>query len=104
MVVSDEFLSGTIPTELADLSALTSLLLPANQFTGNFPGFLITENPLVASIYFAGNRLTGSLPSLLSSTALEDLRISRNQLTGPIPSSVSELSSLSKYHTPWGFS
>ena len=94
-IVAGEFLTGTIPSQFSSLAALTSLILSENQFTGAFPDFLINDNPLLTTIYFSSNRLTGGLPSL-SSRTLEDLRLSENLLTGPIPSSISNLPSLSE--------
>ena len=63
-------LRGPIPTEIATLSAITSLSLSFNNLTGQIPVEL------------------GNL------TALESLGLSNNQLTGEIPSALARLEEL----------
>jgi hypothetical protein len=67
-----------------------------NELTGTFPGFLLQENPMLATIYFSNNKFSGELPSELTSAALEDLRLDYNQITGAIPPGISDLPGLSK--------
>ncbi len=111
-------LSGQLPAELGNLSALTYLLLRGNQLTGPIPtqlgnlsnldfldmGHNQLTGPIPASlgnlskltnIYLAQNQLTGIIPEELGNlTQLDSLNLDHNQLTGPIPSSLGNLTIL----------
>ncbi len=87
-------LSGVIPSELGDLTALERLLLTSNELTGTIPTELADLTALV-DLVLSDNQLTGTIPSELADlTALEDLLLSGNELTGTIPSELSRLANL----------
>ena len=89
-------LMGAIPPELANLSSLVSLALFRNQLTGEIPSELGRLNNL-ASLIIADNQLTGKIPPELANlSSLQSLALYRNQLTGSIPSSLGGLTSLSR--------
>ncbi len=77
-------LTGTLPIELGNLTALERLFLDRNQISGFIPeqlGDLSWLNWLGLS----ENRLTGSMPASLGKlTRLEHLYLNDNQLTGQI--------------------
>jgi len=87
-------LTGSIPTELGNLTALTFIDLSGNQLSGAIPtelGNLTALNNLVLS----RNNLTGSIPAELGNlTALRSLRLGRNQLSGAIPTELGNLTNL----------
>ncbi len=87
-------LTGSIPTELGNLSNLESLLLSFNQLTGSIP----TELGNLSNLQFLqlfSNQLTGSIPTELGNLSnLENLRLYSNQLTGSIPTELGNLSNL----------
>ena len=83
--LSDNQLTGTIPSELSNLASLEWLSLSFNQLTGTIP----VELEKLASLRILvlhDNQLTGSVPVELGNLAsLEVLILSDNRLTGTIP-------------------
>ncbi len=91
----DNQLSGGIPPELGGLSNLVILYLDGNQLTGAIPTELGNLSNLVA-LHLDGNQLTGGIPTELGGLSnLRDLFLGKNQLTGGIPTQLGNLSSLS---------
>ena len=83
-------LTGTIPTELGDLSGLKRLVLNRNQLTGGIPTQLGGLSKLEA-LWLQHNQLTGAIPTELGNLSkLKELRLQHNQLTGSIPTSFGE--------------
>ena len=87
-------LTGTIPPELGELANLRTLSLEYNQLTGGIPselGNLVNLRVL----YLAGNQLVGPIPADLGNLDnLGQLSLSGNQLTGPIPAELGRLVNL----------
>ena len=91
-------LTGTLPTELGNLSHLADLILGDNQLTGPIPAELGSLSSL-RRLDFRNNQLTGLIPAELGDLAsLTLLDLSRNQLTGPIPAELGNLSHLESLH------
>jgi len=87
-------LSGSIPPELGSLSSLVYLLLNNNGLSGSIPPELGSLSSL-ASLYLHTNQLTGSIPPELGNlSSLGALYLHTNQLTGSIPPELGNLSSL----------
>ena len=87
-------LTGMLPSELADLTALTSLDLTNNQLTGTLP---ISWSSLISlnDMYLSNNHFTGSLPSEWSVLSnLRDIRFQQNNLSGTLPESWSKLKNI----------
>eukprot|EP01018_Ginkgo_biloba_P002947 Gb_32031 [translate_table: standard] len=79
-------LTGTIPSSLANLSALTELSLSINRLHGSIPVELGMLTQLQTLSVFE-NQLTVEIPSSLSNcTSLLPLELYENQLQGNIPS------------------
>ena len=84
-------LTGTIPAELGNLTDLSYLSLNANDLTGSIPAELGSLTAL-GTLSLEGNNLTGSIPVELGNlTALTDLFLFSNQLSGPVPLPVASL-------------
>lgn len=102
-------LSGTIPSQIKDMSSLATLNLIDNNLTGSIPdlalprleSFYASKNlltggfptgtwPSLWRLYIDHNQLTGSLPSGLDKTmpALRRLGVNDNHFTGRIPSDI----------------
>ncbi|NMH85961.1 leucine-rich repeat domain-containing protein [Flavivirga algicola] len=92
--LSNNQLFGSIPSEIGGLLNLTHLYLFDNQLSGIIPNELGNLTSLV-HLYLYVNQLTGNIPSELGNlTNLSRLRLTSNQFTGSIPSSLSNLTSL----------
>jgi len=111
-------LSGSIPSELANLSKLSSLILHSNQLSGSIPPALgnlsqlrylrLNNNQLSGGIPLqlgnlgqllwldlTSNKLSGSIPPELGNLSqLDYLHLSGNQLSGSIPSQLGNFSKL----------
>ena len=66
-------LSGAIPTQLASLTALTSLDLSDNALSGGLPAGLRDLPPTLATLRLAGNAVTGCLDERLRLATTNDL-------------------------------
>jgi Leucine-rich repeat (LRR) protein len=92
--LSDNNLTGTIPSSIENLSGLTLLSLARNSIGGEIPSSISNLNNL-STLSLATNKLSGAIPSsigLLSN--LSYLNFGANQLTGNIPVEIGNLSSL----------
>ncbi len=92
--LSNNLLTGGIPQELGNLDNLRRLSLSNNQLTGSIPTELGNLDNLLA-LSLSNNQLTDSIPTELGS--LDDLgwlRLSNNQLTGSIPTELGSLDNL----------
>ena len=87
-------LTGSIPTELDQLTQLQMLNLHRNQLTGPIPTELGQLTQLQVLNLFT-NQLTGPIPTELGQlTQLQVLNLFTNQLTGPIPTELGQLTQL----------
>ncbi|XP_074282138.1 receptor-like protein EIX1 [Silene latifolia] len=83
--LSSNYLVGTIPEELTNISALFALNLSYNHLTGHIPEN-IGNLKTVESLDLSNNNLSGTIPQSLSSISwLGKLNLSNNNLHGPIP-------------------
>jgi Leucine-rich repeat (LRR) protein len=87
-------LGGNIPPELGSLSSLVYLVLNNNGLSGSIPPELGSLSSLGA-LYLHTNNLSGSIPPELGNlSSLGALYLHTNQLTGSIPPELGNLSSL----------
>jgi len=92
--LSYNILSGNIPAELGNLSVLRGLYLRCNILGGNIPAALSSLGSL-RHLDLTSNRLIGSIPAALGNlNKLEYLRLTSNQLNGSIPPALGSLHSL----------
>lgn len=87
-------LTGVLPPEIGDLTALEVLALANNHLVGEIPSTLGNLSRL-RQLWLSNNLLDGSLPAELGSLSdIEYLDIMDNLLDGPIPSSLGQLTHL----------
>ena len=87
-------LTGELPLELGDLTALEHLSIAGSQLTGHLPPELANLVNL-RSLSISGGQLTGPIPPELGNlTKLETLNLEGTQLCGKIPSELGGLESL----------
>jgi len=78
-------LTGSIPTQLGNLTRLTVLALQSNRLTGAIPASL-GGLPLLARLDLSFNSLFGSIPVRLAQLPrLVALDVRNNSLTGSVP-------------------
>jgi len=94
MLLNSNLLSGSIPPEIGYLSNLSELVLDGNRLTGSIPSEIGNLSNLT-QLYLYSNQLTGFIPSEIGNlTKLELLILDYNQLTGPIPPEIGNLANL----------
>ena len=92
--LSNNELTGEIPSELGNLSNLQDLLLDENQLTGEIPSELGNLSNL-QHLILRKNLLSGKIPLELGNLSkLQYLFLDENQLSGEIPSELGNLSKL----------
>ncbi|MBN1781116.1 hypothetical protein JW948_08340 [bacterium] len=97
IVLSNNNLSGPLPPEIGNLTALTNLQLGNNHITGNIPPG-IGRMTRLGSLELFGNELTGNIPPELFDPAdLYNIILSTNALDGSIPSEIGNLSKLYQF-------
>ncbi|GAY68700.1 hypothetical protein CUMW_266180 [Citrus unshiu] len=81
-------LTGTIPSQLWNLSSLQSLNLGFNRLSGSIPSAIFTMYTL-KYVNFRGNQLSGAFPSFIfNKSSLQRLDFSYNALSGEIPANI----------------
>ncbi|CDP18613.1 unnamed protein product [Coffea canephora] len=98
--LSDNQLNGSIPTSIGNLSTLKVLHLGSNQFSGSIPATFGNLNRLV-ELDLAFNQLSGSIPvSIGNLSNLELLSLGQNQCFGTIPQELGNLNKLNMLTGP----
>ena len=94
LYLDENALSGAIPLELRSLANLQTLYLNENQLSGGIPpelGGLVD----LTRLYLSGNRLAGPIPPALGDMlGLLRLRLDGNTLSGPAPAALMNLTAL----------
>lgn len=88
-------LSGTIPSTIGYLSALTSLNLQANIISGTIPSSIGYLSHLI-TITLSHNELMGTIPTIINQVLpkLVTLNLQNNKLSGSLPRGFSKLNNL----------
>jgi len=87
-------LTGSIPSEIGNLTSLICLNLNGNQLTGSIPPE-VRNLVNLENLSLQGNRLNGTLPDWIGNmTRLTNLWLYVNQFSGPIPPWIGNLVNL----------
>ncbi|XP_047307295.1 receptor kinase-like protein Xa21 [Impatiens glandulifera] len=85
-------LTGVIPPSLFNISTLQILNLARNDITGQLSTFKL---PSLQELYISKNQVSGNIPeSITNSTKLFRIEIAFNMLSGTVPKSIGNLRSL----------
>ena len=76
-------LTGSLPSNLNNLTHLSDFDVQSNQLTGPIPS--LTGLTSLFNFYVAHNKLAGPIPALDGLTTLVRFHVEANQLSGPIP-------------------
>ncbi|WZZ72970.1 hypothetical protein YC2023_084340 [Brassica napus] len=87
LVLRNNNLTGTIPSDIGEFSNLEQVDLSFNQLHGPIPASLFNLNQLT-HLFLGNNTLNGSLPTQ-KSQSLSDIDVSYNDLSGSLPPWVS---------------
>ncbi|GAA0174462.1 hypothetical protein LIER_27848 [Lithospermum erythrorhizon] len=88
LVLRNNNISGSIPSNIGEYRNLTQLDLSFNNLTGSIPESLLNMSSLV-HLFLGSNKLVGPLPAQRS-TSLHTIDLSYNELSGGFPSWVSQ--------------
>ncbi|XP_076913390.1 receptor-like protein EIX1 [Bidens hawaiensis] len=101
LLLSENKLTGNIPTSLGRLAALKVLYLDYNLLTGTIPESIGNLTSLT-ELVLTGNQLTGLIPTSLGNLVLlRRLDLSENLLNGTIPFSIGRLANLEFLYLSW---
>jgi Leucine-rich repeat (LRR) protein len=90
-------LSGTIPSQIGQLTAVTHFDLFGNRFTGTIPSQLAQLTALTDFSLSAFHNFMGTIPTELGRlTALTAFDIQQNALTGSIPTELAQITGLQR--------
>ncbi|XP_068334095.1 putative leucine-rich repeat receptor-like serine/threonine-protein kinase At2g14440 [Pyrus communis] len=80
-------LSGSLSPRIANMTALSNILLGKNKFTGPIPD--LSSLKLLEKLHLEDNHFSGNIPSSLGSIdSLHELFLQNNCLTGEVPDSL----------------
>ncbi|PUZ74777.1 hypothetical protein GQ55_1G092400 [Panicum hallii var. hallii] len=86
-------LTGGIPDGLSSLTELTTLALYDNKLDGGIPSWVWKLQKLEV-LYLYDNSFTGGIGPEVTAFSLQELDLSANWLTGPMPEAIGEMKNL----------
>uniref|UniRef100_J3N820 non-specific serine/threonine protein kinase n=1 Tax=Oryza brachyantha TaxID=4533 RepID=J3N820_ORYBR len=96
--IGENLLNGKLDffAALSNCSQLRRLIIEMNSFSGTIPeGLLANLSPNLESLYAGSNNLTGSIPATISNlSSLSTLILHDNQISGTIPASIVSMENL----------
>ena len=90
-------LVGEIPASIAGMDNLSTLSAPGNRLSGSIPAELFELD--LWDVFLSKNELTGSIPTNVGdATNLQYLRLDANDLTGEVPAGLTTLLNLERLY------
>ncbi|CAN1351709.1 Probable LRR receptor-like serine/threonine-protein kinase At1g07650 [Linum perenne] len=97
ILLKSQNLSGTLPPELSRLRYLKKLELSKNILSGTIPPQWATLK--LVELYLMGNQLSGPFPKVVTNiTTLRNLSIEANQFSGRIPPEIGRMINMERLH------
>jgi len=95
-------LHGALPLAMYNLSSLKTFHVEGNQLHGSIPANIGSKFPAMEDFSLANNRFTGRIPSSISNlTTLTGLQLSINEFTGVVPRDIGRLQHLQILYMPY---
>ncbi|OIT07882.1 PREDICTED: leucine-rich repeat receptor-like serine/threonine-protein kinase BAM3 isoform X1 [Nicotiana attenuata] len=99
--LSNNRLSGALPSAIGKFSGLKNLLLSGNRFSGDIPSD-ISRLKSISKLDLSRNNFSGRIPPEIGNClSLTYLDLSQNQLSGPIPVQISQIHILNYINISW---
>ncbi|KAM3397896.1 hypothetical protein P3S68_001410 [Capsicum galapagoense] len=89
LYISSNSLTGSIPSNVSGLHNLQTLNLSSNHLNGNIPSWIYSL-PSLTELYLNDNHFSGKI-EMFKSKILSEVALKQNQLEGPIPKSLLDL-------------
>ncbi|XP_021901644.1 leucine-rich repeat receptor-like serine/threonine-protein kinase BAM3 [Carica papaya] len=95
--MGQNYMTGSIPDGFLYFPNLSLVELQTNYLNGQIPSQTTKEPSTLAQLNLSNNRLSGSLPASIGNlSSLQTLLLTANSFTGEIPSEIGQLKSLNK--------
>ncbi|KEH33614.1 LRR receptor-like kinase family protein [Medicago truncatula] len=99
--LSNNRLSGSLPTSIGNFPNLQTLQLSGNRFSGQIPSD-IGKLKKILKLDISSNNFSGTIPSEIGKcTLLTYLDLSQNQFSGPIPIQLAQIHILNHLNVSW---
>lgn len=99
--LSNNRLSGALPSAIGNYSGLKNLLLTGNSFSGDIPSD-IGRLKSILKLDLSRNNFSGTIsPQIGNCLSLTYLDLSQNQLSGPIPVQIAQIHILNYINISW---
>ncbi|KAA8523479.1 hypothetical protein F0562_009902 [Nyssa sinensis] len=96
LLLSNNYLEGTVPSELRNCKKLKTIDLSFNNLVGSIPSEIWTTLPDLSEVVMWANNLTGEIPEgiCIDGGNLQTLILNDNHLSGTIPQSIAHCTNL----------
>ncbi|KAK9269303.1 hypothetical protein L1049_001074 [Liquidambar formosana] len=88
LYLQDNLFSGNFPASVTQMTRLTRLDLSSNKFNGTIP-FAVNNLTHLTGLFLQNNDFSGNLPSI-NPVSLDDFNVSNNRLNGSIPTTLAK--------------
>ncbi|CAI9090732.1 OLC1v1025559C1 [Oldenlandia corymbosa var. corymbosa] len=99
--LSNNRLSGPLPTSIGMFSGLKNLLLSGNHLAGSIPSE-VGKLSSILKLDLSKNNFSGNIPPEIGNcSSLTYLDLSQNQISGPIPVQIAQIHILNYFNVSW---
>ena len=95
LLLPNNVLTGSIPSQIFNISSLTNLDLTYNRLVGSLPDNRCQNLPVLEGLFISYNQLTGPIPTILwKCRELHVVSLASNKFQGGIPRDIGNLTSV----------